>query len=173
MTSFGDRLSQATDPQSLDAERCSSVDMGIYHQDPQDQAPEALVPMETRIIDFLRWLLDGILVIVAAAASTATFKLSRKREITKPEGADYHNSPQVRSHRGMRKRARVLAKEIHQSTFGGSSDPLNQFAVVFCSIIHDADDPGVTNAQLVKECSEQNSVHICWELLQEDRFADL
>ena len=33
-------------------------------------------------------------------------------------------------------------------SYGITSDPLTQFAVVFCSIIHDADHPGVANAVL-------------------------
>ena len=52
-----------------------------------------------------------------------------------------------------------------------TSDPLTQFAVVFSAVIHDADHPGVPNAQLVKEKTrnaqfykksraEQNSVDL-------------
>jgi class 3 adenylate cyclase len=36
-------------------------------------------------------------------------------------------------------------------SYGITSDPLTQFAVVFSAIIHDADHPGVPNTQLVKE----------------------
>eukprot|EP00980_Cylindrotheca_fusiformis_P017838 scaffold5650_cov121-Cylindrotheca_fusiformis.AAC.6 len=36
-------------------------------------------------------------------------------------------------------------------SYGITSDPLTQFAVVFSAIIHDVDHPGVPNAQLVKE----------------------
>jgi len=75
--------------------------------------------------------------------------------------------------------------ELHGKTFGISSDPLTQFAVVFGALIHDIDHTGLTNAQLVKEgatiarifnnksVAEQNSVVVAWELLMEPRFADL
>jgi 3'5'-cyclic nucleotide phosphodiesterase len=42
-------------------------------------------------------------------------------------------------------------REIHNATFGISSDPLLQFAIVFASLIHDVDHTGLTNAQLVQQ----------------------
>ena len=66
-----------------------------------------------------------------------------------------------------------------------TSDPLTQFAVVFSAVIHDADHPGVPNAQLVKEntrtaqiykqksIAEQNSVDLVWELLMSPDYDDL
>eukprot|EP00980_Cylindrotheca_fusiformis_P013555 scaffold3456_cov112-Cylindrotheca_fusiformis.AAC.1 len=69
-------------------------------------------------------------------------------------------------------------------SYGITSDPLTQFAVVFSAIIHDVDHPGVPNAQLIKEntrcaqiykksVAEQKSVDIAWDMLMEDRYADL
>eukprot|EP00980_Cylindrotheca_fusiformis_P010892 scaffold2482_cov116-Cylindrotheca_fusiformis.AAC.2 len=69
-------------------------------------------------------------------------------------------------------------------SYGITSDPLTQFAVVFSAIIHDVDHPGVPNAQLVKEntrcaqiykksVAEQKSVDIAWDMLMEDGYADL
>eukprot|EP00980_Cylindrotheca_fusiformis_P011409 scaffold2642_cov120-Cylindrotheca_fusiformis.AAC.18 len=69
-------------------------------------------------------------------------------------------------------------------SYGITSDPLTQFAVVFSAIIHDVDHPGVPNAQLVKEKSrcaqiykksvaEQKSVDIAWDMLMEDRYSEL
>eukprot|EP00980_Cylindrotheca_fusiformis_P005869 scaffold1231_cov107-Cylindrotheca_fusiformis.AAC.17 len=69
-------------------------------------------------------------------------------------------------------------------SYGITSDPLTQFAVVFSAIIHDVDHPGVTNAQLVKEntrwaqiykksVAEQKSVDIAWDMLMSDEFAAL
>eukprot|EP00980_Cylindrotheca_fusiformis_P013557 scaffold3456_cov112-Cylindrotheca_fusiformis.AAC.3 len=69
-------------------------------------------------------------------------------------------------------------------SYGITSDPLTQFAVVFSAIIHDVDHPGVPNAQLVKEntpcaqiykksVAEQKSVDIAWDMLMEDRYAEL
>ena len=65
-----------------------------------------------------------------------------------------------------------------------TSDPLTQFAVVFSAVIHDADHPGVPNAQLVKEktrnaqfykksIAEQNSVDLVWALLMSPEYNDL
>jgi class 3 adenylate cyclase len=66
--------------------------------------------------------------------------------------------------------------QVHDHTYGITSDPLIQFAVVFSALIHDVDHPGVPNAVLVKEGSplaahyhlksvaEQNSVDVAWKL---------
>lgn len=74
---------------------------------------------------------------------------------------------------------------LHDHTYGITSDPLTQFSCVLSALIHDADHPGVSNAQLVKEgapiaeyykgksIAEQNSVDIAWDLLMEDRYSDL
>ena len=74
---------------------------------------------------------------------------------------------------------------LHQYTYGITSDPLAQFAVVFSALVHDVDHPGVSNATLVKEktslanlyqgksVAEQNSVDIAWQLLSEPCYADL
>eukprot|EP00980_Cylindrotheca_fusiformis_P010572 scaffold2349_cov110-Cylindrotheca_fusiformis.AAC.4 len=69
-------------------------------------------------------------------------------------------------------------------SYGITSDPLTQFAVVFSAVIHDVDHPGVPNAQLVKEntrcaqiykksVAEQKSVDIAWDMLMEDGYAEL
>jgi len=71
---------------------------------------------------------------------------------------------------------------LHKATFGISSDPLTQFAIIFAAVIHDVDHSGVPNTQLIKEgvdiakkysnksVAEQNSVEIAWELLMESRY---
>jgi hypothetical protein len=68
---------------------------------------------------------------------------------------------------------------------GIASDPLTQFACVFCALIHDVDHTGVSNAQLVKEdvyiakvfkgksVAEQNSIDLAWNMLMEDKYKDL
>jgi hypothetical protein len=78
-----------------------------------------------------------------------------------------------------------LVEELHNSTFGISSDPLAQFAIVFSALVHDVEHLGVPNGVLVKEKSkialryknksvaEQNSVVVAWEVLMEERFAEL
>lgn len=70
-------------------------------------------------------------------------------------------------------------------TYGITSDPLTQFAVVLSAIVHDMDHPGVPNAQLVKERSttamlyknksiaEQNSLCLAWSLLLDPRYEEL
>eukprot|EP00980_Cylindrotheca_fusiformis_P017023 scaffold5209_cov97-Cylindrotheca_fusiformis.AAC.1 len=69
-------------------------------------------------------------------------------------------------------------------SYGITSDPLTQFAVVYSAIIHDVDHPGVPNAQLVKEktrnaqiykksVAEQNSVELAWDMLMSDEYSAL
>ena len=80
---------------------------------------------------------------------------------------------------------RHIASNLHNYTFGITSDPLTQFAIVFSALIHDVDHTGVSNGQLVKEKShaamkyagksvaEQNSVDLSWELLMESEYDEL
>eukprot|EP00980_Cylindrotheca_fusiformis_P016353 scaffold4870_cov135-Cylindrotheca_fusiformis.AAC.3 len=69
-------------------------------------------------------------------------------------------------------------------SYGITSDPLTQFAVVFSAIIHDVDHPGVSNMQLVKEntrwaqiykksIAEQKSVDIAWNMLMSEEYSAL
>ena len=76
-------------------------------------------------------------------------------------------------------------KDLHDHTYGITSDPLTQFACIFSALIHDAEHEGVPNTQLVKEetalaakyknqsVAEQNSVDVSWNLLMEPRFQEL
>jgi hypothetical protein len=76
-------------------------------------------------------------------------------------------------------------EDLHNATFGISSDPLTHFAIVFSALIHDVDHTGLPNAQLVKDkhevavkfdnksVAEQNSVHLGWEILMDPRFENL
>jgi 3'5'-cyclic nucleotide phosphodiesterase len=75
-----------------------------------------------------------------------------------------------------------LASSLHDHTYGITSDPLTQFAVILSALIHDVDHQGVPNTTLVAEnCSiatiyenksvaEQNSVDLAWALLMDDRY---
>ncbi len=102
------------------------------------------------------------------------------KRIIKPEDIDYGQD-----YLRKKDRKKTVAEQIHNSTFGISSDALMQFTVIFAAVIHDVDHTGVSNAQLVKERSEvalmyddkcvaeQNSVQIAWDLLMEDQFSDL
>ncbi|CAB9519167.1 Receptor-type guanylate cyclase gcy [Seminavis robusta] len=70
-----------------------------------------------------------------------------------------------------------LDSELHDHTFGITSDPLTQFACAFSALIHDLDHGGVPNTVLMKEGSplaekynqkslaEQNSIDLAWGLL--------
>jgi class 3 adenylate cyclase len=83
------------------------------------------------------------------------------------------------------KSRKLLSREIHDTTFGISSDPLMQFAVLFSALIHDVDHRGVTNKQLVnnndplavmyhgKCVAEQHSIQRAWQILMEEKYADL
>ena len=74
---------------------------------------------------------------------------------------------------------------LHDRTFGISSDPLAQFAVVFAALIHDVDHSGVPNDQLALESSElaekykersiseQHSIDLAWDHLMQPGFEDL
>eukprot|EP00980_Cylindrotheca_fusiformis_P028843 scaffold22655_cov173-Cylindrotheca_fusiformis.AAC.2 len=79
---------------------------------------------------------------------------------------------------------RVDLVDLAGHSYGITSDPLTQFAVVFSAIIHDVDHPGVPNTQLVKEntrwaqiykksVAEQKSVDIAWNMLMSGEYAAL
>ena len=68
----------------------------------------------------------------------------------------------------------VMASNLHDHTYGITSDPLTQFSVVLAALIHDVDHSGVSNFQLIKEnakiatvfknksVAEQNSIVLAW-----------
>jgi len=84
-----------------------------------------------------------------------------------------------------KKGKQTMASNLHDHTYGITSDPLTQFACIISALIHDVDHPGVPNAQLVKENShlaqvyngksvaEQNSVDLAWALLMDKRYGKL
>lgn len=77
------------------------------------------------------------------------------------------------------------AEQLHDHTYGITSDPLTQFAIAFSSLIHDVDHRGVPNFLLGKEdpalgamyhnqaVAEQNSVDVAWNLLMDPSFEAL
>jgi hypothetical protein len=79
----------------------------------------------------------------------------------------------------------TIASDLHYSTFGISSDPLTQFAVVFAALVHDVDHTGLPNSQLVKEeaevaikysnksVAEQHSVNLALQMLNDPKYRDL
>ena len=74
---------------------------------------------------------------------------------------------------------------LHDHTYGITSDPLTQFAVVLSALIHDVDHRGVPNFLLAKEdkeladtyqcksIAEQNSVDKAWDALMDDKYEEL
>jgi hypothetical protein len=76
-------------------------------------------------------------------------------------------------------------EELHDHTYGITSDPLTQFSVIFASLIHDVDHRGVPNIELIKEfptlgsmykeqaVAEQNSLNVAWTLLMDPKFEKL
>ena len=78
-----------------------------------------------------------------------------------------------------------LASDLHDHTFGITSDPLTHFAVVLSALIHDVDHTGVSNGKLAVEnqdlaerykhqsIAERNSVDLAWNLLMEPCYIDL
>jgi hypothetical protein len=84
-----------------------------------------------------------------------------------------------------RNNGKSIASEIHDYTYGITSDPLTQFAAIFCALIHDVDHRGVSNNQLASELpematkyknrslAEQNSVDIAWDILMQPEYRNL
>jgi 3'5'-cyclic nucleotide phosphodiesterase len=78
-----------------------------------------------------------------------------------------------------------IASTLHDHTYGITSDPLTQFAVVFSALIHDVDHQGIPNTTLVaekasiaslyrgKSVAEQNSFDLAWNMLMDSAFSDL
>lgn len=84
-----------------------------------------------------------------------------------------------------KKKSELYAADLHNTTFGISSDPLTQFAIVFAALVHDVEHRGVPNVQLVKEqhdiavkygnksVAEQHSVNLALIMLAESKYKDL
>jgi 3'5'-cyclic nucleotide phosphodiesterase len=78
-----------------------------------------------------------------------------------------------------------VMSQLHDHTYGITSDPLTQFACVFSALIHDVDHTGVPNGQLQIEnpivsdhyqnrsIAEQNSLDLAWSLLMDEEYKDL
>jgi hypothetical protein len=81
--------------------------------------------------------------------------------------------------------AEAVASNLHFSSYGITSDPLTQFAIVFAALVHDVDHGGVSNNQLVVERdplalkfedqspAEQHSVCVAWEVIMRPAYEDL
>ena len=75
--------------------------------------------------------------------------------------------------------------QLHEYTYGITSDPLIHFACALSALIHDVDHTGVPNSQLIKEnakiaktyknksVAEQNSVDLSWNLFMKDKYKEI
>jgi class 3 adenylate cyclase len=103
------------------------------------------------------------------------------KRIMSPEGIDWD----LRGISDDNERRIAIARQVHEVTYGLSSDPLMQFSVVFSALVHDVDHTGMTNKELIdagdpavqtyrnKCIAEQNSVDVAWNLLMDDKYSDL
>ncbi|KAG7352534.1 family 3 adenylate cyclase [Nitzschia inconspicua] len=94
--------------------------------------------------------------------------------IVKPEFVNYRRSS-----------LNAIALDLHDYTYGITSDPLTHFAVLFATLIHDVDHSGVSNGQRGieepemaalyrnKSIAEQNSIDIAWHELSKERYKNL
>jgi hypothetical protein len=79
----------------------------------------------------------------------------------------------------------TIASHLHNHTYGISSDPLTQFALVLSALIHAVDHDGIPNSETAKEdpeaaalyknrsIIEQRSVDKAWKKLMEPEFKAL
>jgi hypothetical protein len=79
----------------------------------------------------------------------------------------------------------LIAAHLHNHTYGITSDPLTQFAVVLSALIHAVDHRGISNEDLAKEepdvvaqykgksITEQRSLDKAWKKLMEPQFENL
>lgn len=94
--------------------------------------------------------------------------------IVTPENVNYH-----------RTNVKAVASDLHDYTYGITSDPLTQFAIMFSTLVHDVDHTGVSNQQREteepelakkyknKSVAEQNSIDLAWNLLMDPKFKNL
>ncbi|CAB9502419.1 Receptor-type guanylate cyclase gcy [Seminavis robusta] len=91
----------------------------------------------------------------------------------------------LKKHKGDYEDESKLESELHDHTFGITSDPLTHFACAFSALIHDLDHQGVPNSVLMNEGSplvkkyhekslaEQNSIDLTWEILADPKYDKL
>jgi hypothetical protein len=56
------------------------------------------------------------------------------QRVTSPDDVDYQREVVRQKHR-----ISAVASDLHERTFGITSDPLTQFAVIFSALVHDVD----------------------------------
>jgi hypothetical protein len=103
------------------------------------------------------------------------------KRIVMPDDVDYRRDSQQKEI----EKVKSIATDLHKHTYGLSSDPVTQFAVVFSALIHDTGHTGVPNFQLAveepdvatkyqnKSIAEQRSVDLAWERLMDPCYNNL
>ena len=81
--------------------------------------------------------------------------------------------------------SKIKPSDLHEMTYGISSDPLTRFTMLLASLIHDVGHTGLPNAVLVKEeariallydnesVAEQHSLALAWKTLMKPRYEKL
>ncbi|KAL3938475.1 MAG: hypothetical protein SGARI_001736, partial [Bacillariaceae sp.] len=180
MAEMEEKILEGHGNQNVIDEMCEILHMPAFHE----PVPQASSNMSPRVKEQLRAFVERISVMYEDSSkipfhnfehvSHVVMSASKlMKRIVLPDGIDYkQNSTNV-------------ALQIHNSTYGISSDPLLQFAVVFSALIHDCKHTGLTNAELValgtpeatkyrnKTVAEQHSVDLAWEILMESKYTDL
>ncbi len=102
------------------------------------------------------------------------------KRVVQPNNFDYESTSSGENERGG-----IFKSSLHAYTYGISSDPLTQFALLFSALVHDIDHSGVPNMERAQEeiyiahlyrstsVSEQNSVDLAWDLLMDTSYDQL
>jgi 3'5'-cyclic nucleotide phosphodiesterase/Adenylate and Guanylate cyclase catalytic domain len=180
MAELEEAILEGQENQNVIDEMCETLHMpafqGSFHQNSSNISPKVKQQLRAFVerISFLYGDSETIPFHNFEHVSHVVMSASKlMKRIVNPDGIDYkQNSANV-------------ARQIHKSTYGISSDPLLQFAVVFSALIHDCKHTGLTNAELIametpeavkyrnKTVAEQHSVDLAWAVLMESKYKDL
>jgi class 3 adenylate cyclase len=115
------------------------------------------------------------------ASHVAMSAVKLLKRIVMSDNVDYRRDSKQKE----TEKVKAIAKDLHQATYGISSDPVTQFSTVFSALIHDVGHTGVPNGQLAKEepdtaeryrnksIAEQRSVDMAWGILMEPDYENL
>lgn len=133
------------------------------------------------LIQLLLFLLDST---VTMSASKLMNKVS-SRDGDSRSSSTTNGDEEKKSDKSDTAISRQRETSLFFSTFGISSDPLAQLAVVFAALVHDVDHTGVPNTILIgenpelafkynnKSVAENHSIMVAWSVLMEPGFENL